>query len=135
MSLRHVKQRHSSGCGIAAAAMLTGASYARVLRQYRRLFPDERGYRTEPPDIRRLLTIFGFILGRKVRTRRWTMLRRRALVAINRDRATGYWHWVVFEPQGQGGYVLDPKGKRSGGRRRDFGRMRLTWYHIVSRQG
>lgn len=131
---RHVRQRHSTGCGIAAAATLAGISYARAYREYRTLFPDEPSHRTDSPEIRTLVRRFGVRLGRLVRTHRWTMLKRRCLVAVNYDRKTDHWHWVVFEPTEEGGYVLDSKSKRPGGRRQDFRRMRLAWYHMISTQ-
>jgi hypothetical protein len=96
--LYHVRQRHSIGCGIAAVAMLSGESYERVLQEYRKLLPRDSSLRTESTHVRQLLARFGVRLGRKVRTRRWAVLKHRALAAINRTPDGYHWHWVVFEP-------------------------------------
>jgi hypothetical protein len=44
------------------------------------------------------------------------------------------WHWVVFEPDARGGYVIDPRTRSVAQRkRRDFASaLRLRWYHPVT---
>ena len=66
----------------------------------------------------------------------WDRISRRALAAVNyKKHGSGKktWHWVVFEPDEDGGYVIDPRTRSALQRkRRDFRKaLRLYHYHPI----
>ena len=111
--------------------MLTGKGIHTIRRE---LYGDIDNQRTHAHDLKPILSRHGLRLGRKVESNCWTMLLGRpltALVAIRFRSLAGadYWHWVIFDGTRGGGTVYDPQK----GIRRDWGRMRLAFYHIVER--
>lgn len=130
-SPRLVKQKRQDDCGIAAVAMIARTSYRKVERKYREVFPGELGFRTKPKDVRKLLKKLEapVRLGPRVPCPRldWPRIKKTALAAINSNKVGDEWHWVVYV-HGSPPYVLDPRI----GRRTDWRRMRLAWYHTLA---
>ncbi len=128
-----VRQRGDTSCGVACAAMLAREESLVKIRQ-RIHFGNDHDDRTYPKDLRSTLKTFKRRLGRAVKTQDWSLLigrRVHALAAIRYRKSgekPGRWHWVVFDGYRARPAVLDPEK----GLRRDFGRMRLHWYHLIS---
>jgi hypothetical protein len=96
---------------------------------------EDREY-TAATDLRAGLRQLGWELGRAVRATSWDKIKKRSLVAVNRKRHPAgkvTWHWVVFEPDEEGGFVLDPRLQSAlRGRRRDFrSKQRPYLYHGI----
>jgi hypothetical protein len=92
---------------------------------------------TEGSDLRGALVTFGLRLCRRIDTKDWDAISERALAAVNFKRHPSgkkTWHWVVFEPDNRGGYVMDPRTRSSKQRkRRDFRKaLRLFHYHPIT---
>ncbi len=105
--LRHIQQRNQRDCGVAAAAMLAGVSYARAARVHPRSRPRDGLQAMEVAVMLRLLT------GRLVRLsgaaegwslRAWPGLPDPAIVLIHEPGSTRG-HYVVVV----GGRVYDPE--------------------------
>ena len=133
--LRHVKQPSGTSCGQACVAMIAGTSYAAAKRAVAagRVSDEDKDY-TDATDLRAGLRQLGWRLGRAVRTTEWGKIKNRSLVAVNRKRHPSgkvTWHWVFFEPDEDGGVVLDPRSQSAlRGRRGDFRkRQRPYLYH------
>ncbi len=105
--LRHIRQRNERDCGVAAAAMLAGVSYARAARVHPRARPRDGLQAMEVAVMLRVLT------GRLVRLsgaaegwalRAWPALPDPAIVLIHEPGSTRG-HYVVVA----GGRVYDPE--------------------------
>lgn len=126
-----VKQQHSTKCGAACVAMLTGMPLKEARSAIQ--FSNDGDYRTYPSDLRRILATTGIRLGRKVACFSWKVLLDRpirAVVAVRHHvapKGLDRWHWVLFDGSGDMPRVLDPER----GIRTDFGRIHLSWYHLV----
>jgi hypothetical protein len=133
-SLRFIRQRKWTECGVACLAMVAGLTLRAAREKF--AFPKPGYYGADVDDMRRAFEASGKRLGRKVRSRTWARLRERntpitALVAVSMARRgtrnAGYWHWVLFNGNHDYYEILDPKR----GRRQSEGKLRISWYHLI----
>jgi ABC-type bacteriocin/lantibiotic exporter with double-glycine peptidase domain len=128
-----VVQEETTGCGIAAVAMLAGVTYRRarsIAQELNISVADERLW-SSSYDVRQLLAYFDITAEEGHTTFvSWERLPSRALLAIRWHRRGGgaYWHWVVFWRGPQGPVVLDSKRSLRTNERTDFGRIKPKWY-------
>lgn len=133
--LRMIMQRRSTECGAACVAMLTGTSLTAARAAIE--FNNDGDYRTYPSGLRRVLCTAGIRLGRKVECSSWDGLRKRSVRAIAAVRhhvtpsGLDRWHWILFDSTGDVPRAFDPER----GIRTDFGRIRLSWYHLLIEAG
>lgn len=134
--LKLIKQRETTECGVACVAMVTGTSMREARKAIQ--FKNSENFRTRSTDLRSALAISRFRLGRKVECSSWDKLLGREVIALVAARhhitpnGEHRWHWLVFdgtntkEPR-----ALDPEK----GIRDDFGRIRMSWYHLITKAG
>jgi len=72
------------------------------------------------------LTPLSALRGRRLT--HWTSLSALSIGGINYNEEFDTWHWVVYVPTAQGGYVLDPRASVKAHRRYDFHRMRPRFF-------
>lgn len=131
-----VRQKDSTGCGLACVACLAGAKYAEVKEVATIMFnwpPTTRRFYTTSAQIIALLEKFE-LQGKKGRmVRNWDSISSLAIVAINPHevKKNVYWHWVVFSKIGDQAIVIDPKTKSMV--RKNISRIRLRSYIPVER--
>ena len=126
--MERVQQLDRTGCGLACVATLTGESYETVKQQAMRLplyngFGQQRNYRTDSPDLRKLVDVYSLQLGRVVWfnaqvfdqrmslkdfAKHMTRLAkgRNAIVATHYQN-NGNWHWIVWD--GEKCCIHDPR--------------------------
>lgn len=128
--MRRIVQKDPSGCGIACAAMIAGATYAAARKSAIELgiVENEPPHNTESRDLIALLGSLGVTACRGRRVSHWSSLRMLSIVGINYRASDEGWHWVVYVPNPQGGYVLDPNTRIQANRRTDFSRMKPHRY-------
>lgn len=134
-SLRRIVQKTGTSCGLACVAMLARLSFREVETLAREVLPKvfaETHQRTYAKDLRKLLAILGWRLGRKVKCRTWKRVPPYALVAMQWKRLEDRWHWVVSSEDEAGPCFLDPRKQVKALRRRDFKQARPSWYHRVT---
>ena len=131
LDIRLVRQRHPTECGVACFAMLSRMSLSEARESIQ--FANDGDYRTYPSDLKIALAKERIVLGRKVCSSSWDSLFHRPVRALAAVRYTvnvsgrERWHWLIFDGAGQKPLIFDPeKGVRT-----DFGRIRLSWYHII----
>ena len=135
--MKPVVQEERTGCGIAAAAVIAGVSYAQAKRVAASLgiSAQDRRLWSETAHVRRVLASFGVEASRATRPfRAWSKLPDCALLAIKWHLKEGrpFWHWVVFVRAGDQQYVLDSKATLKTPLRTDFGRMKPRWFLPVT---
>jgi len=79
-------------------------------------------------DLITLLDYFDFKAKRGRKVNHWSSIQCVSIVAINFRESSNCWHWVVYVPDENQGYVLDPHKKIKNDKRVDFSRMRLRSY-------
>ena len=137
-SAKFISQRDVMGCGIACVAMLVGASYATVKRDFAQGMGSNHDLNTEgttSKDIRRLLATYGLVMGTfrrlpKLRDKQKQVLKGLANRCIVRTRtqADGSWHWLLYSDDLDG--LADPELNRDGKRKKSIGRV-LTGYYPI----
>jgi ABC-type bacteriocin/lantibiotic exporter with double-glycine peptidase domain len=131
--IRLVKQRRTVDCGVACVAMVSGYSYATAKAAIAE-DDDSRSLRTDNANLRGALARLGVKVGsRAIPRSTFAGLNRRSIVAINYDRKRNTWHWVVFEPDPKGGFVLDPRPTVKRNKRRDLHNLKIEWYLPLTR--
>jgi hypothetical protein len=131
--VKPVIQQETTGCAIAASAVLAGVSYTAAKKAAKSL-----GITAADPTlwsstiyIRQLLGHFKISLSAtETPFTSWQSLPDRALLAIkwHKEKGIPYWHWVVFVRDASGEYVLDSKKSLTKNIRTDFGRMKPRWF-------
>jgi hypothetical protein len=132
------RQPTGTSCGQACVATLASVSFRSASRAVAdNRSSDEDADYTEAVDLRAALATFGLRLCRRIDAKNWDRISRRALVAVNSKRHPKgklTWHWVVFEPDEEGGYVIDPRTRaKAQSKRRDFrNALCLVHYHPIT---
>lgn len=107
--MREIRQRNDNDCGVACVAMVAGVSYFEARQQ---MFPDGAPGLTEKADLIAALEV----LGRKPTQRLQSFLGIHhsvinlpfdAILKCNYRKASGEWHWVVWDAKYQ--KIRDPK--------------------------
>ncbi|MFT5726565.1 MAG: hypothetical protein ACI8PB_000686 [Desulforhopalus sp.] len=132
-----VIQEETTGCGIAASAVLAGVSYAEAKRTANPLgiYAADTALWSETEHVRKLLREFGISVSlTETPFESWEHLPDKALLAIKWRTKQGrpFWHWVVFVRECGEAKVLDSKKALKSNTRRDFGRIKPKWYIEVS---
>lgn len=106
--IRRVQQGDEEGCGIACIAMIMGKSYpeAKMFFVEQVFLPTDRIPLTRHYQLRCALRKLG-IATEKKKFRKWRSIENLSIVPINRRRDGG-WHWVVYVPNGNRPYIMDP---------------------------
>ncbi len=134
MKIKRIIQEDSTGCGIACAAMVASVSYIEAKRTAIKygIVKEKPPYYTTAGELSALLSKFGndFARGRKLR--KWESLDKLSIVGINYKPTYDTWHWVVYVPDSEAGFVLDPRKGVKTYKRTDFSRMRPRSYIPVS---
>jgi len=134
MKIRRRVQKDQTGCGIACVAMLSGITYLKARKLATELgeVPDEKGrYYTQSWQLRHILSELGVSSRKGRKVSKWRSINCLSIVGINYRSPEGKdatWHWVIYVPGSDGGYVLDPMGHIKSTRRRDFSRMAPNRY-------
>jgi len=128
--IKRIIQDDASGCGLACVAMIVGATYAEVkkLALDNGILEEKRTFYTISRDLISLLNYFNFKAERERKVSHWSSIQSLSIVAINFRESSNSWHWVVYVPDENQGYVLDPHKKIKKEQRRDLSRMRLRSY-------
>jgi len=123
--MRRIVQKDVTGCGLACAAMLGGTTYLRAKALAVRLgiSSDRPPYYTSSGQLSLLLRKLGLRPSKGRKLSNWASLQGLSVVGINYSERNNIWHWVVYVPSANGGYVLDPRESVKTTRRTDFGRM------------
>lgn len=130
--MKRVIQKDASGCGIACVAMVAGVPYDRVMKVAASLslFKGRKGFYTFPSELVALLAAFGIKSRFRWHPWRWSTLTSLSIAGIHYRESDRSWHWVVYVPDPQGGYVLDSRKRIHTERRRDFDRMTPFRYRV-----
>jgi len=84
---------------------------------------------TGTKELRELGSYFKITIGKRRRKfKDFYLLPDIAILAINYNKSTETWHWVVFRRTANDEFVYDPKQQIKTTRRRDFGRINARWY-------
>lgn len=130
MQIKRIIQDDATGCGLACVAMIAGATYAEAKKVAldSGILKLQKTFYTTSNNLIRLLECFDIKakIGRKVSY--WSSIQSVSIVAINFREGSNSWHWVVYVPDENQGYVLDPHKKIKTDQRIDFSRMRLRSY-------
>ncbi|WP_082783655.1 cysteine peptidase family C39 domain-containing protein [Snodgrassella sp. CFCC 13594] len=118
-------QEDSTGCGLACAAMLGRTTYSRAksLAIELGIVSNHPPFYTSSRELSLLLSELGLHPSKGRRLSHWESLKCLSVVGINYNDKTDTWHWVVYVPSANGGYVLDPKKSIKSDKREDFNRM------------
>jgi ABC-type bacteriocin/lantibiotic exporter with double-glycine peptidase domain len=128
MSIRRIKQKDKTGCGIACIAMLADRRYEEIRKiALSDLDFERRGdFYTRARHLRKLGKSVGVVIQdeRPRKFKGWDDLPDKAIIAINPKDNCQTWHWVVFVREDGSDFVLDPKPSVKSDHRTDFGRMK-----------
>lgn len=110
--------------------MIVGTTYAEVKKVAldNGLLRKERTFYTTSSDLISLLDYFNFKVKRGGEVSHRSSIQCVSIVAINFRETRNLWHWVVYIPDYNQGYVLDPHMKIKKEQRIDLSRMRLKSY-------
>ena len=111
MKIKRVIQEDSTGCGIACIAMVAGISYAeakQITLNNEILKKSVKNFYTTTKDLVNVLNSIGIESSKGRKVRYWSSINTISIVGINFLETTDTWHWVLFIPNEDTGYVLDP---------------------------
>lgn len=133
MKINTVIQQEISGCGFACVAMLAGKSYEEVKNKANQLgiFSEDEKLWSDTGYVRRLLEkhqIKASTIEAPFST--WAELPELALLAIKYHVENGqpFWHWTVFERDGNNQIVHDPAAYLKTNKRNDFEHIEPKWF-------
>ena len=132
--IKRILQEDATGCGLACIAMIVGETYADVKKVAleNEILEEKRTFYTKGKHLITLLDYFNFKAKRGRKVNNWSSIQSVSIVAINYRENIDSWHWVVYVPDENKGYVLDPHKKIKNDKRIDFSRMRLRSYIPVN---
>lgn len=130
MQIKRIIQDDATGCGLACVAMIVDETYAEVKKVAldNGFFENKRTFYTISSDLITLLDYFRVKAKKERKGSHWLSVQSVSIVAINFRKNSNSWHWVVYVPDENQGYVLDPHKKIKNDKRVDFSRMRLRSY-------
>ncbi len=128
--IKRILQEDATGCGLACIAMIVGETYADVKKVAleNEILEEKRTYYTKSSHLIDLLGHFDFKADKGRMVKHWSSIQSLSIVAINYKESTDSWHWVLYVPDENLGYVLDPHKKIKTDKRVDFSRMRVRSY-------
>ena len=132
--MRIVKQDDPTGCGIACIAMLAGTDYSSVkeLAVKQIEFDNSVTFYTDTNDLKKLGKNFNIELGEQRDFKSFQELPEIAILAINYNKNSERWHWVVYRRNSNDEFVCDPRKTIKTDKRRDFGRIKAKWFVPVT---
>ena len=112
-SMRFIRQKYSTSCGIACVAMIAGKSHKTIMQKAIELFQWlsedlEYNSRTSRKMIKILLAEYGFE-GAFKSFSSWENIEGVNLVAVRYNPKTGNWHWVVAKRDRTTLKIYDPE--------------------------
>jgi ABC-type bacteriocin/lantibiotic exporter with double-glycine peptidase domain len=127
--MMRVQQCDDAGCGIACVAMVTGEAYTTIKKYFVQagLLGHNGKPHTRHYQLRNGLSGLGISSEKRI-FRCWKAIDTPAIVPTNRDKYGG-WHWVVFVPDRNRPYILDPAPRRLG-RRYSFRGLKARGFYI-----
>lgn len=130
--IKVVVQEEVSGCGIACVAMLANTTYKEMKIRANTLgiFAEDKRLWSETEYVRTLLRDYNLQVSPQEKPfTSWEDLPDLALIAIKYHLEHGrpYWHWSIFQRQGQTEVVLDPAKYLDNNKRDDFDQMQPQW--------
>lgn len=128
--IKRILQEDATGCGLACIAMIVGKTYAEVkkIALDNEILEEKRTFYTKDKHLISLLDYFNFKAKKERKVSQWPLVQTLSIVAINYKKNNDSWHWVVYVPDENQGYVLDPHKKIKTDKRVDFSRMRVRSY-------
>lgn len=134
MKFNRITQEDSTACGIACVAMVAGLTYneAKKVALDNQIFKANKNFYTTSNDLTKFLNFLGIKAGTGRKVCHWKSIKTLSIVGINFIETTGTWHWVLFIPNEDTGYVLDPSKRIKTEKRIDLSRMRLRSYIPIS---
>lgn len=117
-SVRLVRQKDPTGCGIACIAMLSGTRYKDVRSRFKEIGPrltDGKRFYTNAKEVCRLGALFGVEFERTRLTPIYNLENLPDLAILRVSNLCGdtrNWHWVVFQRGDGKREVFDPQKKR-----------------------
>ncbi|HAV2807924.1 cysteine peptidase family C39 domain-containing protein [Acinetobacter baumannii] len=134
MTIKRIIQEDSTGCGIACVAMVAGLTYneAKQIALDNQILKSKKNFYTRSNDVANFLNFLGIKSQNSRKVCHWESIKTLSIVAINYREATDNWHWVVYIPNENKGFVLDPNKKIKNEIRVDFSRMKLRSYIPIS---
>jgi ABC-type bacteriocin/lantibiotic exporter with double-glycine peptidase domain len=136
--MQPVVQQELTGCGIACAAAIAGLSYqqAKQIANGLGIFADDLSLWSTTDHVRQLLSELGYTTSNgETPFDNWQSLPSCALLAIkwHLEDSTPFWHWVVFNRDQDGEYVLDSNASLPTPIRKDFDLMNPKWFIEVTK--
>ena len=128
--IKRILQEDATGCGLACIAMIVGETYAEVkkIALDNEILEEKRTFYTTSSDLITILDHFHVKAKKGRKVSHWPSVQTLSIVAINYKENNDSWHWVVYVPDENQGYVLDPHKKIKNDQRVDFSRMKLRSY-------
>ena len=131
--MKPVIQLETTGCGIAACAVLAGISYLEAKRVANSLgiTAGDQTLWSTTTHVRRLLSHLGIQASAvEMPFTSWDTLPDLVLLSIKWHMKNGspFWHWTVFVRDTSRAYVLDSKKALKNNIRTDFGRIKPKWF-------
>lgn len=106
-TLKRVRQKHKTSCGIACVAMITHIPYETVLEDAKKLFKwKRRHFKTTGTQLVALLAHYGISNIEYIIDCSWPSCTNLAIAVINNINGCG--HWVIFVRDNGKNYILDP---------------------------
>ncbi|MEX5443408.1 cysteine peptidase family C39 domain-containing protein [Acinetobacter schindleri] len=130
IKVKRIIQEDSTGCGLACVAMITNLTYSEVKKEAikRSIIKPSKSFYTTSNNLIRLLSILDVQAKKGRAVKKWESIKSLSIVAINFREKSNTWHWVVYVPDTNIGYVLDPNKKIKTEKRVDLSRMALRSY-------
>lgn len=117
---------YSHGCGISYAEAKQITLNNEILKK------SVKNFYTTTKDLVNVLNSIGIESSKGRKVRYWSSINTISIVGINFLETTDTLHWVLFIPNEDTGYVLDPSKRVKTEKRTDFARMRLRSYIPIS---
>lgn len=110
--MRHIKQKHETGCGVACIAMLTEVPYDNVVRWlWPNAKPSKKSYRLRWGGIRMALEMGGLRYDKMIRPKTFTDLDKLSIVGIAPAPKMKHFHFVLWNPKTK--RIFDPAMSKS----------------------
>lgn len=125
MSIRCVRQKYRSDCGVACVAMLAGVSYQVAFNAFG-FHEGETRFYTGHGQLLEALEKLGCGVKRK-RFRSWEDISGSAILPVNHRCDRRHFHWVVYD----GKAIIDPYPKRPP-RQKNTNRYRASGWYLLA---
>ncbi|OYV04335.1 MAG: hypothetical protein CFE26_17425, partial [Verrucomicrobiales bacterium VVV1] len=128
--MRRIVQKSGNSCGVACVAMLARISFRDAFRVGVACYDKDYwsgSHATDNSELRIILAAVGYKLGREVACEDWEKVPPGSLAATQWNPKAKFWHWVVYDEDDEGGYVLDPNRAVKRNKRRDLKKMKVAW--------